>query len=143
MTKALEFFKLPTSFTKKDLDDAYTKKIKNIDQLNISDIDKEYYKQTAKELYFKASNYVTYENINNNNFNITSTFSSNNNQANIYSYQEVSSSRLNSDGSISVYKKSFKNNNGNIINNEENYTKHKDGKVEYHTISPKIKDSIK
>ena len=137
MTKFLEFFKLSKLFTKKELDNAYDIKIKEIDQLNISKIDKEYYKQTAKELYLKANNFVSYEN-NNINFNITSTISSNNNQANMYSYQEISSSKLNPDGSVSVYKKLLKNNNGNIINDEQNFTKHKDGKIEYHNISPKI-----
>jgi hypothetical protein len=142
MTKFLEFFKLSTIFTKKELDDAYDKKIKEIDQLNISKIDKEYYKQTTKELYLKANNFVSYEN-NHNNFNITSTISSNNNQANVYSYQEISSSKLNPDGSVSVYKKSLKNNNGNIINDEQNFTKYKDGKIKYHNISPKIENVMK
>lgn len=142
MTKFLEYFNLQTSFTKKDLDKAYDMKIKEIDQLNILKIDKELYKQITGDLYVKANNYFIKNNQNKSIFeNMFSTSiissSNNNHQTNMYSYQEVSSSKLNPDGSIHVYKKSLKNNNGNIINNEENYTTYKDGKVEHHIIPKK------
>jgi hypothetical protein len=147
MTKFLEYFKLQTSFTKNDLDKAYDKKIKEIDQLNISKIDKEFYKQTTGDLYIKANNYIIRNNQNKsifeNMFSTSIMSSSNNNQTNMYSYQEISSSKLNPDGSISVYKKSLKNNNGDIVNNEEKYTKYKDGKIEYHNNPKKIDDKKK
>ena len=119
MSKFLQFFNLEKSFTKNNLDNAYNKKIKEIDQLHIPAIDKEYYKETAKNLYYKAQHHVTYDN----NFNIP------NNNFNIYSYQEVSSSKLNPDGSISVYKESVKNKNGDIKKDVQSYVQHKDGKI--------------
>jgi hypothetical protein len=133
MSKFLQFFNLEKSFTKNNLDNAYNKKIKEIDQLHIPAIDKEYYKETAKNLYYKAQHHVTYDNnfnIPNNNFNIhNNNFNIPNNNFNIYSYQEVSSSKLNPDGSISVYKESVKNKNGDIKKDVQSYVQHKDGKI--------------
>lgn len=126
MEKILQFFNLEKSFTKNNLDNAYNKKIKELDQLQISVIDKEYYKETIKNLYYKAQHYInifdgSYKNM----FNIS------NNNFNTYSYYEVSSSKSNPDGSISVHKEFIKNKNGDIKKNVQSYIHHKDGSIKY------------
>ena len=146
MSKFLEFFNLEKSFTKNNLDNAYNKKIKEIDQLHIPLIDKEYYKETAQKIYYKAQNYITVkfqneitpqvkpplkEGILTTSFDSTykNMFNISNNNFNTYSYQEVSSSKLNPDGSISVYKESVKNKNGDIKKDVQSYVQHKDGRI--------------
>jgi hypothetical protein len=148
-----KFFNLKNDYTKDELVSSYNNKLTEIDRMNISQVDKEYYKQNVKNSYLHANKYINRKDnkyINqkdNNNFDIVN-YSNNlfNNFFNNFNfdtsiipsktshfsqYQSSYSQVLNPDKSVTVIKNSITNNNGNINKSIKKYKKYQDGRIEW------------
>jgi hypothetical protein len=152
----LNFFQLNENFTASELFSSYNYKIAEIDSLNISSIDKEFYKKNINLMYSQAKNALN-NRTNNINFaidnaflhinhflsninafknnwllpNISDNIYSQSND-NIYSQSKESSYKevLNEDNSITVHEETIINNNGIINKTIKSYKKYKDGRIE-------------
>ena len=140
--KFLTFLNLNDSFTQKDLDVSYDKKINEINSMNISSIDKDYFKDSVNRAYYKASKYLQGRNmlqINNSFFNnllsLKNHYNNNLETSNSYSesIQKSSSQILNPDKSITITEKTIKNKNGQIEEKNISYKKYPDGTIKYLT----------
>jgi len=134
-----KFFNLKNGYTKDELVTSYNNKLAEINRMNISQVDKEYYKQNVNKSYLEANKYT------NNNFdlinysnNLFSNFFNNFNTSIIPSetsyfsqYQSSSSQVLNPDKSVTVIENSITNNNGNIKKINKSYKKYQDGRIEW------------
>ena len=139
-----KFFNLKNGYTKDELVSSYNKKITEIDRMNISQVDKEYYKQNVNKSYLEANKYLNQKS---NNFDIVNY--SNNLFTNLFDnfnfdtsivpsetsyfsqYQSSSSQVLNPDKSVTVIESSMTNNNGNIKKSNKTYKKYQDGRIEW------------
>jgi hypothetical protein len=144
----LNFFQLNENFTASELFSSYNNKIVEIDSLNISSIDKEFYKKNINLMYSQAKNSLD-NRTNNVNLAIDNAFLhinhflsninafknnwlSPNINDNIYSQSKESSYKevLNADNSITVHEETIINNNGIINKTIKSYKKYKDGSIE-------------
>ena len=143
----LEFFNLDESFTKKDLDKSYNKKMDDMESLNISSSDKKFYKMSIDKAFDKAERYLNKYNLvipKNNIFysdpvfdNLLS-FRKNlyddfkwNNKSYSSSVQKSYSQILNPDKSFTVTERSIINKNGKTEKIDKKYKKYPDGRIEY------------
>jgi len=140
----LEFLNLTDSFTKDDLDNSYTNKMNDIDNMAISSIDKKYYKKYVERAYYKALKYLEIYSImpadehtiisKNNIFSdLLSNFgwNSNNKKNHSHSVQRSFSQVLNPDRSYTITELSVINKNGKVEKIEKKYKKYPDGTIEY------------
>jgi hypothetical protein len=140
-----KFFNLKKGYTKNELVSSYNNKLTEIDRMNISQVDKEYYKQNVNNSYIQANKYLNQKS--NNNFdivnysnNLFSNFINNFNfdtyiipsETSYFSqYQSSSSQVLNPDKSVTIIESSITNNNGNIKKSNKSYKKYQDGRIEW------------
>jgi len=132
----LNFFQLNENFTASELFSSYNNKIAEIDSLNISSIDKEFYKKNINAMYSQAKNSNVNFAIDNAFLHINHFLSNINAFKNNWlspnittkesSYKEV----LNEDNSITVHEETIINNNGIINKTIKSYKKYKDGRIE-------------
>lgn len=151
MVNYLKFFDLNEDFTKEELKSAYIKKVKEIDALNISDFDKQFYIEQSYQLYRKAKNDLYYSNnlidINYNDFfnrpfSLFNNFFNNMNlltkgfdkidKEKSYAYSEYKSytEKLNEDKSKTITETIKTNKNGVESITTNSYKKYLDGKIE-------------
>ena len=122
-----KFFNLKSGYTKNELVSSYNKKLTEIDRMNISQVDKEYYKQNVNNSYLQANKYLQQKsnnfdiiNYSNNLFtNLLNNFNTNTtivpSETSYFSqYHSSSSQVLNPDKSVTIIESSMTNNNGNI-----------------------------
>jgi hypothetical protein len=139
-----KFFNLKKGYTKDDLVSSYNNKLSEINRMNISQVDKEYYKQNVNNSYLQANKYLNQKS---NNFDLINY--SNNLFSNFYNkfnfdtsivpsetsyfsqYQSSSSQVLNPDKSVTVIESSITNHNGNIKKSNKTYKKYQDGRIEW------------
>jgi len=131
--KFLSFLNLNDSFTLDDLDVSYDKKISEINSMNISSIDKDYFKDSVDRAYYKARKYLHGRNMLQNNNKFFNSLLSNNNHYNFQNIQKSSSQILNPDKSITITEKTIKNKNGKIEEKNISYKKYPDGTIKYLT----------
>lgn len=143
----LEFFNLDESFTKKDLDKSYNKKMDDMESLNISSSDKKFYKMSIDKAFDKAERYLNKYNLvipKNNifysdpDFDNLLSFRKNlyddfkwNNKSYSSSVQKSYSQILNPDKSFTVTERSIINKNGKTEKIDKKYKKYPDGRIEY------------
>ena len=139
-----KFFNLKNDYTKDELVSSYNNKLTEIDRMNISQVDKEYYKQNVNNSYLEANKYLNQKS---NNFDIvnysnklfTNFFDNFNFDTSIVpsetsyfsQYQSSSSQVLNPDKSVTIIESSMTNNNGNIKKSNKTYKKYQDGRIEW------------
>ena len=140
-----KFFNLKNGYTKDELVSSYNNKITEIDRMNISQVDKEYYKQNVNKSYLQANKYINQKSNNNfdlinysnklinnffNEFNFNTSIVPS--ETSYYSqYKSSSSQVLNPDKSITIIESSMTNNNGNIQKSNKSYKKYQDGRIEW------------
>ena len=140
MVNYLRFFGLNEDYTKEELKSAYVKKVKEIDTLNISDIDKQFYIEQSYKLYKNAKydlynhdNFFLYKPMSlfNDFFNNMRLLSSKElNDAYSYSEYKSYSEKINEDKTKTIVEtiKTIKNGVETVTTNT--YKKYPDGKVE-------------
>jgi hypothetical protein len=150
----LEFFNLDESFTKKDLDKSYNKKMDDIESMNISSSDKKFYKMSIDKAFDKAERYLdrsldrygitlvpkhnlfysdpAFDNLLSFRKNLFNDLKWNKNENNFSSSVQKSYSKiLNPDKSFTVTERSLINKNGKIEKIDKKYKKYPDGRIEY------------
>lgn len=149
----LNFFQLNENFTDSELSSSYNNKIVGIDSLNISPVDKAFYKKNINAMYYEGKRHLELKNsldnrlsnvdfAMNNAFSHINSFLSNINSFknnwlspnitnNVYSQSKESSYKeiLNSDNSITVYEETITNSNGIINKTIKSYKKYQDGSI--------------
>jgi len=145
----LEFFNLDESFTKKDLDKSYNKKMDDIESLNISSSDKKFYKMSIDKAFDKAERYldrsldryglnvIPNDPIFDYNLfpfrkNLFNDLKWNNNAISYgHSVQKSYSKILNPDKSFTITERSIINKNGKTEKIDKKYIKYPDGRIKY------------
>ena len=146
----LNYFNLPKNFSENDLFNSYNNKLAEIDRLNISSIDKDFYKESLDTIYSKAKKYfrhknalATVDNFSNtvnfpyfdsfinsmNNLNRNWFLSSSGNTTSS-EYSQSVRSVLNPDNSTTVYEETVINTNGDVKKTIKSYKKYPNGRIE-------------